>query len=265
MAEKATVSDAGGFGDAARACIGLRVEDGGGADDGGELGGKGGDFEYGGIGFGEETLARGPDVGVGGSEGAVVRERAELLLLIAKGVGLGGELDVECEVGVFVAKLHGFETQGSGGDAMHEVGELRDGGRARGETECAGGKWMQAEGDLCDDAECAEGSGEEFGEIVTGDVLDDLAAAARDGAVGEDDGHADDEIAKRAIAAAESSAVVGGDDAADGGAIREDGIECDALIVAREFALHGGPWRAGGDGGGHVLPDVFADAGEACG
>ncbi len=55
---------------------------------------------------------------------------------------------------------------------------------------------MQTEGDLCDDAECAEGAGEELGEIVAGDVLDDLAAAASDGAIGENDGHAEDEVAK---------------------------------------------------------------------
>ena len=65
---------------------------------------------------------------------------------------------------------------------------------------------MQAEGDFRDDAECAEGAGEELGEIVAGDVLDDLAAASRDGAVGEDDGHAEDEIAERAVAAAEGAA-----------------------------------------------------------
>ena len=136
---------------------------------------------------------------------------------------------------------------------------------ARGEVERAGRKRMQAEGDLCDDAECAEGAGEKFGEIVAGDVLDDLAAAARDGAVGEDDGHAEDEIAERAVAAAKNSAVVRGDDAADRGAIGEDGIERDTLVVARELALHGGPRCAGGDGGGHVLPNVLADAGEARG
>ena len=48
------------------------------------------------------------------SEGVSVqslREGAELLLLIAEGIGFGGELDVECEVGVFVAKLHGFEAE----------------------------------------------------------------------------------------------------------------------------------------------------------
>ena len=48
------------------------------------------------------------------SEGVSVqslREGAELLLLIAKSVGLGGELNVECEVGLLVAELHGFETE----------------------------------------------------------------------------------------------------------------------------------------------------------
>ena len=63
-----------------------------------------------------------------GVSGQSLCEGAELLLLIAKGVGFGGELDVECEVCVLVAKLHGFEAERSGGDAMHEVGELRDGG-----------------------------------------------------------------------------------------------------------------------------------------
>src|SRR6202012_4413463 len=101
----------------------------------------------------------------------------------------------------------------------------------RSEVQCAGGERMQTEGDLCDDAECAEGAGEELGEIVASDVFDDLAAGARDGAVGEDDGHAENEIAERAIATAENAAVIRGDDAAYSGAIGEDGIECYALVV----------------------------------
>src|SRR5581483_4256906 len=113
---------------------------------------------------------------------------------------------------------------------------------------------MQTEGDLCDDAECAEGTGEELGEIVTSDVLDHLAAAASNCAVRENDGHAEDKVAKAAVAAAKDAGVVCGDDAADGGAVREDGVECDTLVVTREFALHGRPRCAGCDGGGHIVP-----------
>ena len=122
---------------------------------------------------------------------------------------------------------------------------------------------VEAEGDFGDDAEGAEGAGHEFVEVVAGDVLDDFAAGAGDGAVGEDDGHADDEVAEAAVLQAEGAGVVGGDDAADGGAVGPEGIERDELVVLGEDALHRGPGAAGGDGAGEVLPGVLADAGEA--
>jgi hypothetical protein len=50
--------NAGGLGDAACTGVGLGVEQSGSADNGGELGGKSADFEHGGVGFCEETLAR---------------------------------------------------------------------------------------------------------------------------------------------------------------------------------------------------------------
>ena len=96
---------------------------------------------------------------------------------------------------------------------------------------------MKAEVDRGNDAEGAEAAGHELMEIVAGDIFNNLAAGFCDGAVGEHDGHADDEVAQGAILQAQRAAVVGGDDAADGGvaparADRERPFGRDALSSA---------------------------------
>ena len=96
---------------------------------------------------------------------------------------------------------------------------------------------VEAEGGFGDDGEGAEAAGEEFAEVVAGDVFDDLAAGAGDGAVGEDEGHADDEVAEAAVAVAEGAGVVGGEDAADGGAFGPEGVEGYELAVLCEGLL----------------------------
>ena len=40
--------------------------------------------------------------------------------------------------------------------------------------------WEDLEGEFCEDAEAADGAGEEFGEVEAGGIFDDLAAAADD-------------------------------------------------------------------------------------
>ena len=124
---------------------------------------------------------------------------------------------------------------------------------------------MEAEGDFGDDAEGAVGADHEFVEVVAGDVLDDLAAGAGDGPVGEDDGHADDQVAEAAVLEADGAGVVGGEDAADGSGLGPERVECDELVVGGEGALHRGPGGSGADGGGEILPAMFADSGEAGG
>ena len=50
---------------------------------------------------------------------------------------------------------------------------------------------------------------EELGEVIAGDVLDDLAAGVRDRTVRQRDGHAEDEVARRAVAMAQRARVGG--------------------------------------------------------
>ena len=52
-------------------------------------------------------------------------------------------------------------------------------------------------------------------EVVAGDVLDDLAARVRDGPVGEDDRHAEDEIARRAEAVSQRAGDIAGEQRPD--------------------------------------------------
>ena len=81
------------------------------------------------------------------------------------------------------------------------------------------GERVQADRQLHDHAERSERAGEQLGQVVAGHVLDHLPAGARDGAVGERDGHADHEVAGGAVARAQRAGVRGCHDAADRGCL----------------------------------------------
>ena len=66
---------------------------------------------------------------------------------------------------------------------------------------------VQTQRDLRDEPERPVGAGEELGEVVAGDVLDDRAARARDAAVAQRELHADDEVARREVAVAQRPGV----------------------------------------------------------
>ena len=84
-----------------------------------------------------------------------------------------------------------------------------------------------------DRGEAAERSGHQLRQVVAGDVLHDLAAGLRQHAVGRRQLDADHEIARRAVAVAQRTAVVGREQAADGRPIRERRIERQPLSEAR--------------------------------
>ena len=67
---------------------------------------------------------------------------------------------------------------------------------------------MDAEDGSGDDTERAESASGELGKIVAGDIFYDFAAAGGESAIGESDGHADDEIAERAESKTECAAVL---------------------------------------------------------
>src|SRR5712692_10452287 len=113
---------------------------------------------------------------------------------------------------------------------------------------------MKAEDGASDDAERAESAGDEFREVVTGDVFDDFAAAGGERAIGKSDGHADDEVAERAETEAECAAVIGGEDAANGGFLRPERIEGEALAALGESFLERLKSATGFDGDGKVGP-----------
>jgi len=142
---------------------------------------------------------------------------------------------------------------------LHEkVAEGLDVSRREGKALHKPGNGVQAKGNLRDDSKSAERSGHKFVEIIAGDVLDDLATRARDGAIREHDRHANDEVAKASVSEAKASRVVGSSDAADRCAIWPEGVEGDKLTVLRKRLLHGRPYATGLNDAGHVLPCVFA-------
>ena len=96
-----------------------------------------------------------------------------------------------------------------------------------------------AEGGLGDDAAACRDHRHELGQVVAGDVFDDLAAAAGERAVGECDGDAEDQIARPPKAAAERAAVVGRQHAADGGVVGPERVERQALAVTRQLRSGG--------------------------
>ena len=91
----------------------------------------------------------------------------------------------------------------------------RGGGRGR--------QRVQPHGQLDDQPERPERAGEQLGEVVARDVLDHLAAALRERAVGQRHAHADDQVAQAAVAGAQRAGVGRGHHAADGGAARSGG------------------------------------------
>jgi hypothetical protein len=64
---------------------------------------------------------------------------------------------------------------------------------------CVSWNGVKSKGNLRNDSESAEGPRHEFVEVVARNIFDDLATRASNGAIGQDYGHANDEIAKTAI------------------------------------------------------------------
>jgi len=222
--------------------------------------GDGGRFWSGG-GEGEEFFASAPDGGVGFGDKSGSDDGAE-------GLGLGGEAfaggfeeDVYLKIRDVVDGADLKSGMGEAGilngeeDAIGFDGILRETGERGG----FGRKRVDAEDGAGDDAESAERAGGELGEIVAGDIFYDFAATAGERAIGKSESDADDEVAKSAEAEAKRAAVVGGEDAADGGVFGEERIDGEALAVLREGGLQGVDGAAGFDGDGEIGPSVLND------
>src|SRR5215204_4480557 len=79
------------------------------------------------------------------------------------------------------------------------------------------GTRVEAEVGCGDDTQGAQGAGEELRQIVAGHVLDDLAACFGHGAVVQDDGYTDDQVADSAVPVTSWPGRVGRDYSTDGG------------------------------------------------
>src|SRR6266581_3728027 len=122
-------------------------------------------------------------------------------------------------------------------DGVHEPLCLIDVRGRDGERHGVAWKRVETEDGASDNAERAKSSCDELREVVTCDVLHDLAAAAGERAVWQGNGNADDEVAQRAEAQSERAAVVRGEHTADGGFFRPQRIKRQPLAMLRQSLL----------------------------
>ncbi len=96
---------------------------------------------------------------------------------------------------------------------------------------------MQPQRHLGDHPQRAQRADQQLADVVAGDVLHHPAAAVPDGAVGEDEAHADGQVARGAEAGAQRSPGAARHDAANGGRNSAVGVEHEALAMWRQRGL----------------------------
>src|SRR5262249_50136340 len=105
--------------------------------------------------------------------------------------------------------------------------------------------WMEVEDCASDNFKHAQSSGDEFREVVAGNVFDDFAATRSQYAVSKNDSDADDKIPQRAEAETKHTAIIYKEDAANGCAFRPQKIDSKALAVLRQRLLQSSNDAAG--------------------
>ncbi len=108
-----------------------------------------------------------------------------------------------------------------------------------------------------DHAQRAIGTCQQLHQVVARDVLDNLAAAVGDSAVGQCHADADDQIACSAVADAQWTTGVGGNDAAQRRLFGPGWIERQHLAMLSQRCLEGRKRHACLDGRGHIAVRVF--------
>ncbi len=96
-------------------------------------------------------------------------------------------------------------------------------------------------------------------QVIAGNVFNDFSARVRDGAVGQYDRHANDQVAQATVAQPEGARVIGGHDAAHRRSLGPKRIQGNVLAMLRQGRLQRRPSAAGFDGASHVLPGMLAD------
>jgi hypothetical protein len=120
---------------------------------------------------------------------------------------------------------------------------------------------MQPHGDLADEPERPERAAVELGEVVARDVLDDLAACARERPVRQRDGDPQREVARGAVAVAQRARVAGGDRATERGrvALAVRRVEREHLVAGGEALVELAQRHAGLHDRGEVADVVLDD------
>src|SRR5205823_11820562 len=122
------------------------------------------------------------------------------------------------------------------------------------------GMGSQTESGAGNDSESADCDGDELRQIVIRDIFDDFGAARGERAVRKRYGHSNDQVTQGAKAQTKRAAVVGGQNAADGGFFGPQWINSQALAVLRERLLQSLNRAAGFHGDCEVGPGVLEDA-----
>ncbi|VTU13000.1 hypothetical protein SRS16CHR_00239 [Variovorax sp. SRS16] len=173
----------------------------------------------------------------------------------------------EAAGGVLFAPAAGVEGQRLGAPAVEQAQGIGLGAfEAQGGL--GGGDGQDLEADFGDEAERAQGAGEQARDVVAGDVLHDLAAEGEHFAAAVDEGGAQHVVAHGARAGARGAAEAGGDHAADGAGARgaeARGLEGQALATGSEGGFEFGQGRAGARGDDEFAGFVAGDAGEGAG
>ena len=152
------------------------------------------------------------------------------------------------------------------GEPVGGRGEHRGVGPARPHGDRRLGDGMQAQRDLADHAERAEGSALELCEVVPGDVLDHVGPGPGDRSVGERHPDAEDQVTRAAEAVAQRTGVARREDPADRRAAPAVGrVEGQPLAVERERLLRPGERHARLNDGRQVAVVVGDDLVESPG
>src|SRR5258708_10737571 len=120
-------------------------------------------------------------------------------------------------------------------------------------------KWLEAKDGAGADAASSQRPGHKFRQVIAGHVFHHFAAAARERAVWDRNGDANDQVSQCAKTQTQRATVVGGEHAANGGLFRPEWIKRQMLAVLRKRFLQSLNGATGFDSYSEVRPGVLDD------
>ncbi len=134
---------------------------------------------------------------------------------------------------------------------MLSIGETQSAAFAR--------NWMQPKNRLRDDTQSPKRSCSQLGQVISGDVLHDLAAALRESAVGQSQRDADNQIAQTSEANAQRPTIIGRENPSDRRLLRPQWVKRQSLTMLGQRSLKFLERTSSFDRRRHVAPCMFHD------